>query len=91
MMKENTYENPNKVYVRVQAVFSTGGKWPEPKGFWWKDRYIEIVKPSEGIRSASRKAGGIGIMYICEALGRPFVLYYENENNRWFIERKDSK
>ena len=54
----------------------------------WEDgrKYmIDRVKRCE--RRASRKAGGMGLMYTCMVAGQEVNLFYE-ENQRWFVTRK---
>ena len=46
---------------------------------------IDRVKRCE--RRASRKAGGMGLMYTCMVEGQEVNLFYE-ENQRWFVTRK---
>lgn len=79
--------NPAKVYVDVLAEFSREG-FLRPCMITWEDgrKYtIDRVKKCE--RRASRKAGGMGLMYTCMVEGQEVNLFYE-ENQRWFVTRK---
>ena len=79
--------NPAKVYVDVLAEFSKEGVL-RPCRITWEDgrRYmIDRVKKCE--RRASRKAGGMGLMYTCMVGGQEVNLFYE-ENMKWFVTRK---
>ena len=79
--------NPAKVYVDVLAEFSRDG-FLRPCRITWEDgrKYmIDRVKRCE--RRASRKAGGMGLMYTCVIAGKEVNLFYE-ENQRWFVTRK---
>ena len=79
--------NPAKVYVDVLAEFSREG-FLRPCRITWEDgrKYtIDRVKKCE--RRASRKAGGMGLMYTCMVEGQEVNLFYE-ENQRWFVTRK---
>lgn len=79
--------NPAKVYVDVLAEFTREG-FLRPCRITWEDgrRYmIDRVKRCE--RCASRKAGGMGLMYTCMVEGQEVNLFYE-ENLRWFVTRK---
>ena len=79
--------NPAKVYVDVLAEFSREGVL-RPCRITWEDgrRYmIDRVKKCE--RRASRKAGGMGLMYTCMVGGQEVNLFYE-ENMKWFVTRK---
>ena len=91
-MKEATYNNPNKVYVTVQAKFFPDGRSPVPEVIWWEDgRQYEVDRVTDARRAASQKAGGIGIRYQCSIRGKTVDIYYEDENRRWFMERKTQK
>ena len=79
--------NPAKVYVDVLAEFTREGIL-RPCRITWEDgrRYmIDRVKKCE--RRASRKSGGMGLMYTCMVGGQEVNLFYE-ENMRWFVTRK---
>lgn len=79
--------NRAKVYVDVLAEFSREG-FLRPCRITWEDgrKYaIDRVKKCE--RRASRKAGGMGLMYTCMVEGQEVNLFYE-ENQRWFVTRK---
>ena len=79
--------NPAKVYVDVLAEFTREG-FLRPCRITWEDgrKYmIDRVKRCE--RRASRKAGGMGLMYTCMVEGQEVNLLYE-ENQRWFVTRK---
>ncbi len=85
-MIEKHYENDNKVYVRVEALFSPDGKLL-PEAFWWKNgRRYTIDRVTDVCRAASLKAGGAGVRYTCIVMEREILLFYEND--RWFIERR---
>lgn len=88
-MKETRYQNNNKVYVRVQAQFSTDGSLL-PVAFWWENgrRYC-IDRVTDVCRAASLKAGGIGMRYTCTVLGRQVCLFFEED--RWFMERRETQ
>ena len=79
--------SPAKVYVDVLAEFPREG-FLRPCRITWEDgrKYtIDRVKRCE--RRASRKAGGMGLMYTCMVEGQEVNLFYE-ENQRWFVTRK---
>ena len=84
---EEEETNPAKVYVDVLAEFTREGIL-RPCRITWEDgrRYvIDRVRKCE--RRASRKAGGMGLMYTCVIGGQEVNLFYE-ENMRWFVMRK---
>lgn len=76
-----------KVYVDITAKFSKEGQLI-PLSITWKDgSEYEIQKIKEVCRTASRRAGGVGLRYTCIISGKESHLYYE-DNNRWFVEGK---
>ena len=79
--------NPSKVYVDVLAEFSREG-FLRPCRITWEDgRKYPIDRIRKCERRASRKAGGMGLMYTCVIGGQEVNLFYE-ENQRWFVTRK---
>ena len=86
-MIEYRYENPNKVYVTVEAVFKPDGRLM-PTAFVWEDgRRYEVDRVTDVCRAASLKAGGVGIRYTCMVRRHQTYLFYEE--GRWFMERRD--
>ena len=79
--------NPAKVYVDVLAEFTKDG-FLRPCRITWEDgRKYTIDRVRKCERRASRKAGGMGLMYTCVIGGHEVNLFYE-ENQRWFVTRK---
>ncbi|MCR5776557.1 MAG: hypothetical protein K6G84_03955 [Lachnospiraceae bacterium] len=74
-----------KEYIEVIADFKEDGRM-FPVAIFWQGRRYEIDHISRIERAASRKAGGVGILYTCMIAGRELHLYYE-ENYMWFMER----
>lgn len=75
-----------KVYVDVLAKFSKEGDLI-PLEIRWEDGHkyqIDRIKKIE--RCASRKAGGVGIMYTCMVEGKESHLFYELD--KWFVDSK---
>ena len=75
-----------KVYVGVGAEFTEEG-YVRPLWIRWEDgtKYM-IAKVRDCRRAASRRAGGVGIRYLCTVRGHDVELFYE-ENNQWFVTR----
>ena len=75
-----------KVYVGVGAEFTEEG-YVRPLWIRWEDgtKYM-IDKVRDCRRAASRRAGGVGIRYLCTVRGHDVELFYE-ENNQWFVTR----
>ena len=85
-MIERRYENENKVYVKVEALFYPDGRL-EPVAFWWENsRRYSIDRIMDVCRAVSLKAGGIGVRYTCMVHGHQTYLFFEED--RWFMERK---
>lgn len=58
--------------------------------FTWEDgRKYSIDRILKIERCASRKAGGVGMMYTCMIQGQESHLFYEVD--KWFMERKQHK
>ncbi|CAK7087470.1 MAG: hypothetical protein ENTB_04229 [Enterocloster aldenensis] len=76
-----------KKYVRVKAEFTPEGNLVPLCVVWDDGRKFEIDRVKQCDRAASRKAGGVGLRYVCLIRGREAVLYYE-ENYKWFVEAK---
>lgn len=77
----------NKVYVDVTAEFSKEGDLMS-KSFRWEDGQVyEIERVKDVRRAASLKAGGVGMRYTCVIGGQEKHLFYEDNNNMWFMER----
>ncbi len=77
-----------KKYVKVNATFDCDGNLM-PKYICWDDeKKFPIDKITDVRYAASLKAGGAGIRYTCMILGKEKYLFFEE--NRWFVEAKDS-
>ena len=80
-------ENSNKIYVDVNARFTSDGRLIPKEIIWSNGEKYEIDKVIAEQRRASLKAGGCGIRYTCRIMGGEHFLFYE-ENYRWFVEAK---
>lgn len=77
-----------KEYVSVTAKFDSDGNLL-PTFLHWKDgRTFEIDKVTDIRYAASQKAGGAGIRYTCKILGQQRYIFLEN--NRWFVNSKET-
>lgn len=75
-----------KVFVSVNADFEPEGNIL-PRAFVWEDgRRFSIDRITDVRPAASMKAGGFGMRYTCEVLGRRTFLFLDG--NRWFMEGK---
>ena len=76
----------NKVYVDVVAEFRKDGQLV-PIFFTWEDgRKYSIDRILKIERCASRKAGGVGMMYTCMIQGQESHLFYAMENMASFMD-----
>lgn len=80
------YNNPDKIYVEVVAVFSPQGEIMPKELIWHDGQRFEMQNAKKIGRTASRKAGGVGIMYEFWVLGKQKFIFLEE--TRWFMERK---
>lgn len=83
------YDNPLKVAVEVEALFSQDGE-VRPQTVKWEDgRVFEIddVK-GESERVANLKAGIFGLRYEVKILGKWIYLY--RDGDMWYMERKNN-
>ena len=86
-MEERSYNNPDKIYISVKAVFYPEGGF-KPTSLVWEDgREYAIDRVTDIRRAASLKAGGTGIRYTCKVAGQQVYLFLEDD--RWFMERRD--
>ena len=86
---ETSAPNVYKVYVDVLAEFTKDGILRPCRITWEDGRKYAIDRIRRCERRASRKAGGMGIMYTCLISVQEVNLFYE-ENMRWFVTRKTS-
>lgn len=78
--------NEAKVYVDVDAHFTSDGKLL-PKVIYWEDGHrYNIDKVTQIARRASMKAGGVGMRYTCIVGGQQSYLFYEAD--KWFVESR---
>jgi hypothetical protein len=85
-VEEKRYNNPNKIYISVKAVFYPDGGFKPTSLIWEDGREYEIDRVTDIRRAASLKAGGTGIRYTCKVRGKEVYLFLEED--RWFMERK---
>ncbi len=84
-----------KVYVKVNAVFSSDGKLT-PLSLTWEDGQEYIIDRILDVRpSAAMKAGGQGDRYTIRSCGKESFLFFERSPKitdqnlgRWFVERR---
>jgi len=86
-MEEKDYNNPDKIYISVRAVFYPDGGFKPTSLIWEDGREYPIDRVTDIRRAASLKAGGTGIRYTCKVAGKQVHLFLEED--RWFMERKE--
>lgn len=77
------YDNPNKHYTEVKALFDKEGRII-PLSMTYDDREFEIDRISDIRPAASLKSGGAGIRYTCYIEGKMTYLFLEE--TKWFFE-----
>ena len=78
----------SKQYIRVAAEFTKEGA-VNPILIWWGDKSYTVDRILDRRRAASLKAGGIGWRYTCRILGQERYLFYDDEEQQWFVEVPD--
>lgn len=77
-----------KVYVEVTATFSPEGQVIPQVVYWQDGTAFAVDRVLDIRRAAATRAGGCGIRYTCRIRGQKTYLFLEE--NRWFVEQKDS-
>lgn len=96
MKDKKDFVSDQKVYVKVNAAFSEGGKLT-PLSLTWEDGQEYIIDRILDVRpSAAMKAGGQGDRYTIRTCGKESFLFFERSPKisdqtlgRWFVERRD--
>ena len=78
------YDNPNKHYTQVRAVFDTEGNIT-PLSVTYNEQEFDIDRITDIRPAASLKSGGAGIRYTCYVEGKLTYLFLED--TKWFMER----
>lgn len=73
-----------KKYVAVVCRYDEDGRMHPLTVLWDDGRRFDVERVLDVRRAASLKAGGTGIRYQCEILGRETHLYFEDP--RWFVD-----
>lgn len=81
--KAPEYENPNKHFTSVKALFDEEGNIT-PVTMIYKEKELEIDRITDVRPAASLKSGGAGIRYTCYIKGIKTYLFLED--TRWFFE-----
>lgn len=77
------YNNPNKHFTEVKAIFDIEGRIT-PISMTYNDEEFEIDRIIDIRPAASLKSGGAGIRYTCFVDGKQTYLFLEE--TRWFFE-----
>ena len=76
-----------RVYIEVIAVYTPKGEL-YPVDVVWKYSKYHVDRIINIKRRSSTKLGGTGITYTCIICGQQMHLYFEDEGNRWYLERR---
>ena len=95
MNDKNPFVGELKVYVKVNAAFSSDGRLT-PLSLTWEDGQEYIIDRILDVRpSAAMKAGGQGDRYTICTCGKESFLFFERSPKitdanlgRWFVERR---
>ena len=77
------YDNPNKHFTQVKALFDTDGNIM-PLSMCYDGEEFEIDRICDIRPAASLKSGGAGIRYTCYIDGKRTYLFLED--TKWFWE-----
>lgn len=75
-----------KVYVDVFSLYTKEGDVIPLKIKWKDSATYDIDKVLDVRKAASLKAGGCGLRYKCRIQGRERYLWFEVNENKWFVE-----
>ncbi len=81
--KAPEYNNPDKHYTEVKAIFDKEGNIM-PVSMKYEDEEFEIDRITDIRPAASLKSGGAGIRYTCFIEGKQTYLFLEE--TKWFYE-----
>lgn len=76
-----------KVYVKVNADFSTDGAILPRYITWINGHRYEITRILQSVRAASTKVGGCGIRYTVMIEGKERYIF--RDEDKWFVEAKN--
>ncbi len=77
-----------KLYVDVLCLHTRDAK-VIPKEIYLEDgKRFEIDKVIEACRCASLKVGGVGVRYTVKIKNKQTYLFYDNNEDLWFVEAK---
>ena len=77
-----------KVYVDVVTLYAKEGDVIPLKILWADGTKYDIDKVLNVCKSASLKCGGVGLRYNCRIQGKDKYLFFETNENKWFVEAK---
>ena len=84
---DHRYDNPDKIFVTVDARFHEGEVTPLVL-HWIDGRKYRISRILDVRQKASTKAGGYGWRYEIEVDGKCSFLWFDDFDSRWYVERK---
>lgn len=77
-----------KVYVDVVTLYAKEGDIIPLKILWSDGTRYDIDKVLDVCKAASLKVGGVGFRYKCRIQGKEKFLFFETNENKWFVEVK---
>lgn len=77
-----------KIYVEVTVIFTENGEF-FPVNFDWFGQRITIDKVTERKKAPPEHVGAyLTDVFVCKIRGKERKIYFEREENRWFIEAR---
>ena len=77
-----------KVYVDVVTLYTKEGNVIPIKILWNDGMKFNIDKVLDVCKAASLKVGGVGFRYNCRIQSKEKYLFFETNENKWFVEGK---
>lgn len=77
-----------KVYVDIIAQYGKDGRVTPLTIIWEDGQGYEIEKIRDVRNAASLKVGGTGVRYTVMLQGKEKYLFFDTNENKWFVEAK---
>ena len=77
-----------RVYVSVRASFDPNGNITPQIIFWEDGRWFKIESITQRRTASSLNMAGCGMRYTCLIGKNQTYLFFDDNDNRWYVERK---
>lgn len=78
-----------RVYVKITVEVDEAGRMVPVRVFWEDGRVFEVERLLDVRYAAATRAGGQGMRYTCQIMGRSAQLY--EDDGRWYVETREKK